>query len=526
MWETDNVDELFDDISTAIREGQSEYFLGSAVVTRKDRSFEIIDGQQRIATATIFLAAIRNWLRRSNSEDQRRASLIEEKYLFESDLDSLDPFPRVRLNLTDHQYFEERVLRSKTDTQWDIESHRRIHAAIELAEARIDTLARSAQDNRSRQLTTWVTFLRNNVKIIRVIVPDHMNAFTIFETLNDRGRELTISDLIKNLLFSESGNKIDITQAAWQRMIGNLDTLNEKTVYVDFVRHAWSARHGLTRERELFKKIKGSLGTPSDAITTAQHLEVSSQKYASIVSCSATDWGPYGQSFVNDLHDIRCLGVENVRPLLLAITENFTKEKAKKGVRLAKNCVTRATVVGGRRGTYEAHYSAISSEIYEKRITAPAELLRKLRDIAPNDEEFFEAFKTLSLSQAKVARYLLRELEKATAGNTVEWNPTDDETVVNVEHVLPKRKGAEWAGFDAETHRTYRNRLGNQCLIDAKINARIGNNSFADKLHHLKMSSFQTTQWAGESNEWTTETIRTRQEKLAKLAVEAWRLSV
>ena len=202
----------------------------------------------------------------------------------------------------------------------------------------------------------------------------------------------------------------------------------------------------------------------------------------------------------------------------------FGEAKARKALTVIKNCVTRATVVGGQRGTYEKHYSSISRDIYAKTLTSVAELQKRLKAIAPTDEDFVTAFASLSLTQAKVARYYLREMEKAANTSYEGWDPTNDETAVNLEHVLPKRKGSEWDGFDEESHKTYRNRLGNQCLLDAHTNSSLGNSHYSDKQEALKKSTFATNRWAAESDEWSAETIRNRQQKLAELAPETWPL--
>lgn len=58
----------------------------------------------------------------------------------------------------------------------------------------------------------WLDYLETNLKVIVVTAPDDSNAFVIFETLNDRGLELAISDLLKNYLFHKSGEKIEGNQ--------------------------------------------------------------------------------------------------------------------------------------------------------------------------------------------------------------------------------------------------------------------------------------------------------------------------
>ncbi len=104
-------------------------------------------------------------------------------------------------------------------------------------------------------------------KGIRVIVPDHATAFTIFETLNDRGIELAISDLVKNFLYAAAEDGIDEAEVYWHKMSGVLEAMSEKDVYTNFLRHFSSSYHGLTREREIFKKAKAQVKNKKDALS-------------------------------------------------------------------------------------------------------------------------------------------------------------------------------------------------------------------------------------------------------------------
>lgn len=79
-WEDEHVKDLFEDFGHAIDENKSVYFLGTIVLTRgEDERPEVSDGQQRLATTTILLAAIRDYWFRNN--DKIRANSIESEYL-------------------------------------------------------------------------------------------------------------------------------------------------------------------------------------------------------------------------------------------------------------------------------------------------------------------------------------------------------------------------------------------------------------------------------------------------------------
>ncbi len=128
-WQEEHVTELFQDIGEAISGSEPEYFVGSIVVSSKgtDRP-EVVDGQQRLATTTIFLSAIRDHF--FNTGDIDRAVDLEKKYLKERDLRTQEEAPRFRLNKIDDDFFRKRVLATPDSPQRNIESTKESHKLI------------------------------------------------------------------------------------------------------------------------------------------------------------------------------------------------------------------------------------------------------------------------------------------------------------------------------------------------------------------------------------------------------------
>lgn len=103
-WTDKQITDLLDDITEAIRKGEKEYFLGSIVITGNQKEhLEVVDGQQRLATVTIILAAIRDYFYRNN--DSERAYDITRLYLEDRDIRSQETRPRLHLNDVDHNFF-------------------------------------------------------------------------------------------------------------------------------------------------------------------------------------------------------------------------------------------------------------------------------------------------------------------------------------------------------------------------------------------------------------------------------------
>lgn len=108
-WEDKHVKELLDDLATAIGQGESEYFLGSIVVIKNETGRpRVVDGQQRLATAMILLAAIRDYFYRDDQIE--RAGDIERDYLMKRSLRTEDRQPKFILSNADRDYFQKRIL--------------------------------------------------------------------------------------------------------------------------------------------------------------------------------------------------------------------------------------------------------------------------------------------------------------------------------------------------------------------------------------------------------------------------------
>src|SRR5262245_52485911 len=258
-WTDKNVQDLYQDVATAIARNDTEYFLGSIVVTKGEGTrSEVVDGQQRLATTTALIAAIRDYFLKA--KETGRAETIEQEYLFTRELKSQEIVSKLQLNEIDNDFFLKRILTrsdaaDRKTAKPTRESHERLENAAQLAAKFVKQLSEQTKTP-SDFLIQWIDYLRNQVKVIWVQVPDEANAFTIFETLNDRGLDLAVSDILKNYLFHRSEDRLKETQQRWIAMTGILEAAESEAVVVAYIRHLWSARNGLVRERDLYERIK------------------------------------------------------------------------------------------------------------------------------------------------------------------------------------------------------------------------------------------------------------------------------
>ncbi|WP_417595311.1 DUF262 domain-containing protein [Parasphingorhabdus sp.] len=194
-WDSDETKDYWNDMVSAIESGD-EYFLGNIVLTRNsaDNTCSIIDGQQRIATTTILNAAIRDIFKAENEADD--AYTIQHEHVYALDTSKGKKNQRIRLNEIDNPFYQ-RLLIDKVEVSPDRESHVLIKKAYDYFLDQLQNLKAKNPDSWKEEFAKIAFFLKSQSKVVAVYAATDADAFFIFETLNDRGANLTIADLLK-----------------------------------------------------------------------------------------------------------------------------------------------------------------------------------------------------------------------------------------------------------------------------------------------------------------------------------------
>jgi hypothetical protein len=525
-WTADEVDDFWSDIKHALDSKDEDYFLGSLVLTPSEdgRRLTVIDGQQRLATCSILLAALRDvW---NDNDEPERAEHVQNTYLSTFDLKNKEKVPRLILNEEDDPFFRDRIV-GRGDEEPTRESHERIASAYDDLRSTLADDFSSYGKAGEQRLLDWLDYLEKGASVITVEVPTEADAFVIFETLNTRGAELTIGDLLKNYLFMRAGDRLETIKTAWVSTLTALDISAENEVFVTFLRHHWSSKQGAVRERDLYRSIRDNITTASQAVKYAQEMVKAARFYAALRSSSHEYWTESGFTTTtrDNVETLSRLELEQNRPLLLAVMQHFSKGELKKTLHATVNWSVRGIVVGGiGGGRTERAYCDAAVKVRSGTIKSTAALLKELGSIVPDDATFKEEFKTTRQTKSRLSRYLLLALERTKIGQKQpELVPNKNEDEVNLEHILPRNaKAADWPSFAPEEVAVWSQRLGNHCLLRKKENTSIGNKPWSTKQPVLKASSLKLTKEAGNKSDWTAKEIVARQAKLADLAVKTW----
>jgi len=528
-WEDEHVTVLFEDLAGALASGKT-YFLGTIVLTQGGSGVpEVSDGQQRLATTTILLAAIRDWFHYHNEKEH--ADTIEHDYLRSFDLEEVTILPRLQLNVDDNAYFIERILANPGDPErknarTTKASHRRIERAAEIAAQFVRTIVEPySEPMRKKELVRWVTFLNSKAQVVVLDVPEDVDAYLMFETLNDRGLRASQADLLKNYLLSQpkADRKVE-AQQKWAQMIGILESIGRGDITVTYLHHYLITRHGPTRAVEILAKVKATVAGEAQALRFLSDAAEDANDYAALFNPGHQKWNEYGTATRKHLSTInRDLRVEQIVPLMFAVARYFSVKEAQRAFQLFVYWSVRFLVAGGRGGLLDRNYAIAAQKIAAGDIKTADALTDALIDIIPSDAIFETTFSEARVSAAALARYYLRALEqKAKKQAEPEWVPSDDENAVNLEHVLPENPQSGWPHIPPETASAYFRRIGNMVLLQAKKNSIIGNAPFDQKKPIFGASEFLLTQAVAACTHWGPTEIERRQKELAKLAVQTW----
>lgn len=532
-WEDSHVKTLLTDFSNAVATETSNYFLGTIVLTPSgDGKWEVADGQQRLATTAILIAAIRDFLFSGTANEKAAANKYTQNFLLEFDETSGEHAPKMRLNAEDNDFFVKNALLDpdnpdRSATKPNTESHYRIARAQKICSDHVSKIiSQYAKIDQAKRLYHWISFLRDNAVVIEIRVPDQFNAYTLFETLNDRGLRASQADILKNYLFGKAQDRLNEVAPKWSSMASVIESVDVDDLLLTYLRHYWISYNGPTIEKELADKIREKVIGRQQAVDIAFGLAANAVDYAALFSpLEHTGWNLYERQTRAYLYIMtRILQIEQIRPLLLAVIRHFEPKEANAAFKMFLSWSVRFLIAGGGGGgVLDRHYGLRAKEITLGEITTAAELLERMRGIVRTEAEFREGFLRARVSKNHLARYYLRAIELGMAG---EPNPDlggilEDTTSSNLEHVIPLKPSGDWK-LPEETIQAYSKRIGNMTLLDPTANFILGSDGFEEKRKFYQESPLLTAQSVGKYESWGPDQIDERQAILADYAIKIW----
>jgi hypothetical protein len=531
-WDTSQVDTFWQDLLMFDErypdknvEGE-EYFLGSIVLVTGGPTDLLLDGQQRLATATILLSVLRDALKRHKAD---AATRLQHKYIADFDDTTNTTSHVLTMNVYDRDFFRSDIQDEPTEPPVRqkpmLKSHALIRKAREIFERRVSRQSELLGGGDAAFLRNLriVKVLCDHMSVVAVSSKDENNAAEVFETLNDRGIGLSTPDLLRNLLLRRATDNDAREQivAAWQQVLA----IDEEASVEEFLRHYWVSHYGDVKARGLYREIKDRISTEKkdslplphrDSLSLSRDLAQTAPIYRDIVRAREDD--PELQRI---LDSIRMLGTKVLYPLLLSgyATAEEDNKGADKLRLLASALVTmfvRHNVICGRdNAVMESAVFKAASELRAGQDWNSA--VAALESVAPGADEFVVRFRAASVSRITTARYLLREIEHAKRKTQEVAVERPDR--VHVEHIYPQSPASDrWSN-----HTAMINRLGNLTLLSRRLNVTIKNADFVTKKAKAYVDSdIVMTKDLLTNDSWSPAAIEARQEELSNYVFEIW----
>lgn len=488
-----------------------EYFLGSIVLVNTLPTYQILDGQQRLATATILLSVIRDY---ENKFNPKAGSSLSQQFIFKHDFTTGSNSFKLTMSNYDREFFRQEIQEEREPT-WvepkaELLSHQKIRDARSYFDKQLeDQYATISDDDKAYQ---WALRLQNvltdHLSVVSVETGDEDSASMVFETLNDRGIGLSTTDLVRTLLLRR-GNEEDVVEieSCWETVLqleGRVD---------EFLRHYWLSIHGDVKTKKLYRVIKQDIEKNSlNSLEFSRTLQSTANTYRDLINSTDDD------SDVADLlQSINQLGAKSLLPALLSadVVEGTANEK-KRFVKELLIAFMRHNVIGGLQGTrFETFVYGIATSL---RVNSDWDLAHKnMVEFAPTDDRFKAQFRIAQVGRQATSRYILTEFEK-------NLRPTEELKVqtpkkVHVEHIYPKNP---IQGERLTNHNALVDRLGNLTLLDRALNQSIKNSPFKDKTGAYSKSDLLITKQLTEFGSWGEQSINQRQEIMSEIAPALW----
>ena len=557
-WKDEQWEDLWEDILVSIgnsQEGNQHgnksrngfHYMGYLVLQPlTPTSFIIIDGQQRLTTISILILAIlceldqlvkkkkTSKLNRSNLTDsnQKRLNILQHSYIGAQDAASLQYDYKLSLNRNNDEYFKTFLCSLRNPPTTNKKPSEKLMArALEYFQKK--TQAYFHLRMKGENLAKFINTMAMNLHFTTIEVSSEVNAYTIFETLNARGVQLSTPDLVKNYIFS----LIDKAGKLPDRQLKNLESKWSQVVnplggnkVLLFIRAHWNSQNTFSRKIDLFKKIRKSLKDARGANNYLDSLVENAPVYAALRNSSHDFWKQHKKGAYNDRKleiRLQMLNLFNISTPHGALLMAFHKLKPKDFIRLlfyVEVLSVRYSVICGKNPSpLERVYAKVAKFLREASTPSLNKVVRILKEITPPDKEFrikFEEKIFKTGTDDKQARYFLCRIESFLAETPFSFDDS------SLEHILPKNPSKEWIRVfqNEEKAKDWMERLGNMTLLSVSQNQLAEGKNFIAKKKFFQKSPFKVTQQCLQYEEWNEKTIYERQKWLGKLAKSIWRL--
>lgn len=511
-WKTEQISQLIEDLESKFLseftenserkdvQNYARYYMGSVIISTKDGKRSIIDGQQRLTSITLLLIYLNN-LQRNNTERVSIDELIfSEKFGSRSyNLEIPDRVECMESLYKQNQY-------NSTDKGESVQNIINRYQDIEEL---------FPEELKNEKLVFFIDWLIENVVFVEILTNSDDDAYTIFETMNDRGLNLSSTEMLKGYILSniETDEKKIEANKLWKDQILKIEQVNNDDSYFF---QSWLRGKYATSQRE---RKKGSEKKDFEKIANRFHNWVRDNKETlglqdktSFYNFIKRDFMFYSNLFIKisnasktynkelrHIFYIEQLGFASsfyYTMLIASITINDDEQT----INSKLDCIARFMEIFyifrkiNRRTT---SYSAISYTMFEItkdiRNKSLSEIIEILKEKTNNLDEDLSGIQTYGLEtqNKKYVRYILAritnhiETKSGMTSSFENYLTQKIEKPYEIEHIWANKIEYQSTEFSEQTQfEEWRNKIGALVLIPKGVNQSYSDSEYEEKLPH------------------------------------------
>lgn len=570
-WDSESISDFIKDLKNCFDKRQSgssiNHFFGGVLSVKhyvsgavNQHEYEIIDGQQRIATFILLVSRIiKNYEDLLSSAqdvyDSENISIIEGRIkslkprfiVFEQEIQrKITSVEVLKLSKADHPFYKELIQDVNSSPQRD--SHKRILQANRVLDKAVKEIISNDDNIESKidALEIIQNILDNDFTILHMVTENRDDAFRLFQVINDRGTNLTDGDLLraKTLELLEGFNEQqDTVERLWDDILA--DSPSDTTNYLNWIYESYQG--GRAKQNALFdmfidkffpqhKSIDLKLSEAQQVRDRVQNIH---KNILNARKLTQGQWLHHRQQPITswDINRLNILLVELGHtlsiPLFLAAFE-LDHRIFSEIVQIVEKVFFRYKLICNEHVTplksvYHQEAVAIRQNPTAYNVASLKNKLQKLIDSKAPDRVFKSKLETIEYAESgrsnKPLKYFLMKVEyyyqwyKNGASGTpmcLDKSRVYDFAGTSIEHVYPRN--ADTANKDSDIE-PLKNTLGNLTIMDPAQNTIGGDDVFIQKKSLYQNSSVMLTKEIGEQISWTKNEIENHQNLLVDAAI-------
>lgn len=555
-WEKEQFEDLWRDLNNVKDEDSKNHFYGMFLFERKNNLNKIIDGQQRITTVIILLNEIRQ--RFEELGEENKAESIKRGYI-----ENVNGY-KLKLGTEKDNLLLQDTILDRRKIEKDVEEIADSPSQRKLLQAK--KFFNNKLENKEEEFLKDLKDEIINLEVLTYEVESITRAVKIFETANDRGRDLTDLDKTKSFLMLQIylnkkdkeeeavQDNIELLQARFGKMYEHVEEINQENHWGDFSEDniqrshyiLWDEEWSHSREERYFQnllehlksKIRASK-TPLEDIT--DYSKKLKEAFGAQESLSRKGAHKEERRIIRRMELVGSMG--NIRPLLMALRvekDTLGKEEYLEILELVETLVIRMYAII-QRPAYTARYPLyyLAREVYNQELNSE-EIKQELREIIEDKasdkrvrreltEEYDDFFSEFGKQEIRFLLYFFEASKQRDTDrqrmpfNLEEWVNgklvgTDEEVKIEVDHIHPQSPQK-----DIEVKDEVKNCIGNLSILPEGENKSLQNAVQADKEDAYKHVNLDMNKDIVPLLEtWDGEKIKNREKEIVEHVLDRW----